>query len=337
MEVPQVDIHLLGMGRQRRPYLPGGVFHLAARTLRRKHYFTPQLRTTTLRAAAELAGRSRIRLLAVAAMSNHLHVVVRQGNLPLSAFMQPLLRRLAHRIQHVHHLDGPIFWRPYAARHCRNPSHVRNAIVYTHLNPVRAGVCDEADSYSWTSHQLYAARSAADFALEHPRLATVLDPDLALPLFAAAPHRSILQLREDYRQFVRWRLDADRWSDPDDDPAEVASVPPPPTDWQDSWWPVDLGPLFQGRPRTPASEPDAYDRPLDTVLDLATMARRTLAAEAPGVPLDQIRGRRGGTRAAKLRHIIIRRLHAAGYPNVAIAHFIGLSESAVSYVICRRP
>ncbi|MDX1674897.1 MAG: transposase [Longimicrobiales bacterium] len=324
------------MGRQRRPYLPGGVFHLVARTLRREHYFTPRLRTTTLRAAAELAGRSQIQLLAVAAMSNHLHVVVRQGKLPLSAFMQPLLRRLAHRIQHVHHLDGPIFWRPYAARHCRNPSHVRNAIVYTHLNPVRAGVCDKPNSYPWTSHRLYLASSPPDSALEHPRLAAVLDPDLALPLFAAGPDRSTAQLREDYRQFVRWRLAADRWSDPDDDPAEAASVSPPPTAWQDSVWAVDLGPLFQGRPRRSASEPDVYDRPLDTVLDLATLARRTLAAEAPGLPLDRIRGRRGGTRAARLRHLIIRRLHAAGYPSVAIAHFIGLSESAVSYVICKR-
>ena len=248
--------------------------------------------------------------------------------------MQPLLRRLAHRMQRTHGVDGPVFWRPYAARHCRNPSHVRNAIVYTHLNPVRAGVCDDPESYPWTSHVLYSTDRPPGPAVLPPSLATALDPELALPLFAAGPRHSTRRLRDDYREFVRWRLDADRWSDPDDDPQDVASVSPPPTEWQDAVWGLDLGPLFQARPRAPAPEPGAFDRPLAHVLDLATLARHTLAVEAPGTPLDRIRGRRGGARAARLRHVIIRRLHAAGYPNVAIARFIGLSESAVSRVIC---
>ncbi|MBF6169822.1 transposase, partial [Streptomyces gardneri] len=93
-------------------YLPGGIFHLTARTLRREHRFTPRLRSLAVAAIADAAERADCRILAVAVMSNHLHIVAQQGDRPLSALMQPLLRRLAHRIQEAHDLEGPVFWRP---------------------------------------------------------------------------------------------------------------------------------------------------------------------------------------------------------------------------------
>lgn len=321
------------MGRIRRPYLPGGIFHLTARTLRRERRFTPGVRSAALGILAEVLPRSRCRLLAVAIMPNHLHIVVRQGKRPVAALMQPLLRRLALRLQKAHDLDGPMFWRPYASQPCLDPSHARNAIVYTHLNPVRAGLCGDPGRYRWTSHGLYASAPAAALPPELERLAPVLDPSLALPLFATGPAHTLDRLRSDYRAFVEWRLSADAAGEDEQEPGsndrEAAQRLPSP--WWDPTWGASLSPLFHGPVRPGPRVHD--DRPVASTPDMAAIARSTLAMEAPGVRLDSLRGRGGGREKSRLRHLIIRRLHAAGYRNIQIARFLDLSESAIWYAL----
>ena len=323
------------MGRRRRPYLPGALFHLTARTLRREHRFTARLRTATVAAIADAAERSGGRLLAVAVMSNHLHIVFQQGDRPLSELMQPLLRRLALRIQEAHDLEGPVFWRPYGCRPCLDPRHARNAIVYTHLNPVRAGLVDEPSRYPWTSHAIYATGSAGHLPFQLEPLRPVLDPRLALGLFSTTGGRSTDGFRADYRAFVSWRREVDQAQDEGiaDDPAWI---PQPPSPWRETGGLWSLSPLFHSPVRTTTAPAPDPGRPTRHLPDLATVAQTVLETEAPGVPLERIRGRRGGARAIRLRHAIIRRLHAAGFRNVEIARFLRLSESGVSYVLCKR-
>jgi DNA-binding NarL/FixJ family response regulator len=70
--------------------------------------------------------------------------------------------------------------------------------------------------------------------------------------------------------------------------------------------------------------------------DLATVALNALWQELPGATLESVRGRGGGRVRSRARHVIIRRLHTAGYKNIHIARFLDLSESAVSDVVRRR-
>lgn len=329
---PEVCRILVRMGRLRRPYLPGGIFHLTARTIDRKRRFTSRLRTAAIETVSDVVPRSGVRLLAVAIMSSHLHLVVQQGAAPLSRLMQPLLRRLALLLQRTHGHEGPIFWRHYGCQPCQDPCHVRNAIVYTHLNPVRAGLCRDPAAYPWTSHAFYA-RGKTMPPREIAALGPVLDPSVALPLFAAGRGRLTGRLREDYDEFVRWRLlvDAAREggeeNDPLADPPETV-LPPGFHAW-DPDWSNALSPLFHS--------PQAANRAGNPELrrqmapDMATIARNVLAQETQTLSLSEIRGRGGGLERSRVRRAIMGRLHAAGYRNVEIARLLGLSESAVSY------
>jgi REP element-mobilizing transposase RayT len=320
------------MGRLRRPYLPGGIFHLTARTIDRKRRFTSQLKTAATKAVSDIVPRSGVRLLAVAIMSSHLHLVVQQGEPPLSALMQPLLRRLALLLQRAHRLEGPMFWRHYGCQPCQAPRHVRNAIVYTHLNPVRAGLCRDPGAYRWTSHALYACEHVTTLP-EITALASILDPTLALPLFATGRGRPAGRLREDYIEFVRWRLLADatregkRDEDPLADPPDTSYLAGP--DAWDADWSNSLSPLFH--PLQGSNRPADPELRRQLAPDIMTIARNVLAKETPTLSLDLIRGRGGGFEHGRIRRVIMHRLHAAGYRNVEIARLLGLSESAVSY------
>jgi putative transposase len=320
------------MGRKRRPYLPGAIFHLTARTIRYQRWFTPRLRTVALRAVAGSLPRSGTRLMAVAIMPNHLHLVVQQGEKPLSRLMQPLLRRLALALQQAHGIEGPVFWRHYASRPCLDPSYARNAIIYTHLNPVRAGLCEDPSEYLWTSHGIYAGGADDRPPVELAVLKPHLDPSIGLLLFGGGAHRSFDHLRNAYFEFLNWRLrldavQADNALDLDAEQSSWGSR----AGWGGSGWGASLSPLFHAPAGWAASRTD--EGPRSPAPDMTTIARSILAVERPGLPLHAIRGRGGGRESSRLRHKIIRRLHAAGYRNIQIARFLDLSESAVWYAL----
>jgi len=328
------------MGRTRRPYLPGGVFHLAARTLGRERLFTAAMRTAALGVIARVTTGSGARLMAVAIMPTHLHLVVQQGREPVSRLMQPLLRRLAALLQRDRELEGPIFWRPYACQVCMDPSHARNAIVYTHLNPVRAGLCAEPAAYRWTSHGLYADPSEGRDGGWDPATRTlrdVIEPANALPLFATGPGRTVDDLRGDYRRYVEWRLAVDRRRDNDEataGPDSSSDVPWDPA-WASLQWAKTLSPLFHA-PATGADDALASQPPRH-VPDLYDIARSVLATHAPALSLASVKGRGGSAEHSRARHELIRAMAAAGHRNVQIARFLGVSESAVSKVLRARP
>src|SRR5690606_28499612 len=91
-------------------------------------------------------------LFAYVIMPNHLHLVLRQGEEPLWRFMQPYLRRIAIQVQRTHEREGRVFERRYRDRYCADADHLRTAILYTHLNPIRAGLCSDPREYPWSSH-----------------------------------------------------------------------------------------------------------------------------------------------------------------------------------------
>jgi REP element-mobilizing transposase RayT len=322
------------MGRQRRPDQPGAIFHLTARTLDRERTFTAALRTRAIAVIAASVPRSGARLLAVAIMSNHLHLVVQQGNAPLRDLMQPALRRLAHLVQRSRGVEGPIFWRPYGCTPCFDPNHARNAIAYVHLNPVRANLCADPADYPWTSHRLYAEDPGLASAFPPPveLLADVLDPMRALPLFSCRVHGRSARLRNDYRRFMERRMEALQLSRDAPDAEAETVLPATMCCRGDAGWPSGLTPLFHASAMNGTAHRALHSLP--SAPDLADLARATLATDAPGLTVGIIRGRRGGVQFARIRHRMIRRMHAAGHRNVDIARFLGLSGSAVSKVLC---
>ena len=71
--------------------------------------------------------------------------------------MQRIMQRAVVHVRRAFAGEGHVFGRPYWSCICANPAYLRRAIVYTHLNPVKAGLCATADDYQWSTHRAYTA------------------------------------------------------------------------------------------------------------------------------------------------------------------------------------
>src|SRR5688500_10193004 len=143
------------MSRRRRPYMPGAVFHLTARTISHEPWFVEELRDHVVGYIRSSVERHNVTALAFAVMSNHFHLIIQQGSASLSQVMHPICRQTALLVQREWHRKGYIFERRFRDRVCLSARHLRRAIAYVNHNPVEARMCVEPESYRWSSAHDY--------------------------------------------------------------------------------------------------------------------------------------------------------------------------------------
>jgi REP element-mobilizing transposase RayT len=280
-------------------------FHITARTQGKQPWFPEPIRTQIEQHIRDGVQSSDASLLAHAVMPNHFHIVLRQGMRPLGWIMQPIMRRIALLVQRRFALDGHVFERRFRSTNCRDADHLRRAIVYTNLNPQRAGICD-AEAYQWSSAVLYGGAASGD------------ECDVAitsaLRLFAGEPNMSEVQLRACYRRYVAWRLEKDAH---DSCGARIATL----------------------EPLTPAGDafflqhfcaiPAMNSRP---TADLRDRAMQLLGSISNSMSVDLLRRRRLNRHCTDIRRQLIAGLLQHRYRVVDIANFLRISDSAVSRI-----
>ena len=292
--------------RIKRPFLPGSAFHLTARTIGHEPWLAV-LRDDIITIFADGFSRTDAQLLAFAIMSNHFHLIVRQGRAALSVLMHAICRGIALRAQRVHEREGHIFERRYRATPCLSPQHLRNAIVYTHRNPVKAGLCAHPRDYPWCSYWAYSGRPAPE-SVAKGGLSVVNQ----LHVFASTHAGTAGELCADYERYAEWCDACSRLRDDEPRPPE------PGAPVGDDYW-------------------RHHFRTLDPIeaahrCDLRDLVRAMLRVHADWLTLDQLRAARGGHTISCVRHAIIRQARLEGFPVVAIARYLNISETTVCKV-----
>jgi len=150
------------MARPLRIDIPNGLYHVTSRGLER---------LATVRDDADrgrwtdlldvVATRRRWRVLAWALMDNHSHLFVRTPDADLSAGMHDLNGSYATGFNRRHGRVGPLLQGRFKAILVETGRHEWELSRYIHLNPVRAGLAGDFESYRWSSCRCYFRASLA--------------------------------------------------------------------------------------------------------------------------------------------------------------------------------
>ncbi len=146
------------MPRRNRVHVPGGVYHVVARGVRRERIFYEM---EDYRAYLELlrrtCGRYGVGVVAYVLMPNHVHLVVRAGEVPVGRAMQYLHGQFGRWYNRRYGYVGHVFEGRYGARLCEDERYLWALVRYVHGNPVRAGLVDRPEGYAWSSFGEYTS------------------------------------------------------------------------------------------------------------------------------------------------------------------------------------
>jgi putative transposase len=165
------------MARPPRLHFPGAVYHVTARGNEQRPIFRDDLdRREYLDRIAHYRDRFRFQLIAYCLMTNHVHLAVRAGAVPLSRVMAGLQSSYTQWFNRRHARVGHLFQGRYKAFLVQEDRYLLALIRYIHLNPVAAGVVDDVSKYAWSSDRYFRGGGGPPW----------LDIDAALPTLASS-------------------------------------------------------------------------------------------------------------------------------------------------------
>lgn len=147
------------MARKPRIHLPSGFYHVILRGNAGQDIFlTDADRYRLYLLMQEGVERFSYRIHAFCCMSNHIHLLIQVTDIPLSRIMQNLSFRYTQWMNKRQRRTGHLFQGRYKAILVDADNYLLELIRYIHLNPVRAGMVEDAAAYRWSSHRAYIGK-----------------------------------------------------------------------------------------------------------------------------------------------------------------------------------
>ena len=135
-------------------------------------------------------------------MSNHVHLLFRTGNIPLSTIMRRLLTGYAQQFNRRHKRYGQLFQNRFKSFLCEEEPYLLELVRYIHLNPIRARMVKDLkglNTYPKTGHSVLMGKIKNDWQ----------DTDYVLKRFG----KTLRDARKAYLTFVSKGLSKGRRAD----------------------------------------------------------------------------------------------------------------------------
>ncbi|MBI4772997.1 MAG: transposase [Deltaproteobacteria bacterium] len=151
------------MPRQGRIDAPGALHHIIIRGIESRAIFEDDNdRADFLERLSGLLLETATPCYAWALMTNHVHLLLRTGTVPIATIMRRLLTGYALRFNKRHGRRGHLFQNRYKSILCEEDAYFTQLVAYIHLNPVRAGIVADVaalKTYPWTGHGVLMGKS----------------------------------------------------------------------------------------------------------------------------------------------------------------------------------
>lgn len=177
------------MARKPRIHIPGGLYHVILRGNGGQPIFlVDDNRYRFYLLLQEGTCRFGYRVHAFCLMTNHIHLLLQAGEIPLSQGIQNLSFRYTRWINWREKRTGHLFQGRFKAVLVDGDSYLLELVRYIHLNPVRAELVRDPGEYPWSSHKTYLGEESLPW----------LTTDWMLRQFG----KSLKKARAGYRAFV---------------------------------------------------------------------------------------------------------------------------------------
>ena len=177
---------MISLARKPRVYFPGAIYHVICRGNNKEWIFNTDLdKRSYLSLIGQYKERYGFKLYAWAILSNHVHLLIKVNDVPLSKIMQGIQQSYTGRYNHFNKRTGHVFEQRYKAFLCYDDTHLLSVIRYIHYNPLRAGL-EGGLNHSYCSHKDYMSRQPA----------RLTDTEYPLQLFASERKTAIQVYRE---------------------------------------------------------------------------------------------------------------------------------------------
>jgi putative transposase len=150
------------MPRKHRSQEPGGIFHIATRSVFETFAFrTPDDRLDFLWIFSTVVETFSWLCKSYCLMGSHYHLIVQTPEPNLSDGMQTLNGKYAQRFNRRHGRRGHLFGERFYSVQLETDSHLLTALRYVARNPVEAGMCAAPLDWRWSSSRATAGLESA--------------------------------------------------------------------------------------------------------------------------------------------------------------------------------
>jgi len=140
------------MPRPLRPIAEGMVYHVINRgNGRQPVFFCDEDYLAFLRAVADLKQRKPFELHGYCLMTNHMHLLLRPLEVPVSRIVQSLLVSHTQRYHRCHKTCGHVWQGRFKSPVVQDDHHLLCVLRYIEANPLRAKMVAAAGEYRWSS------------------------------------------------------------------------------------------------------------------------------------------------------------------------------------------
>ncbi len=138
------------MPRQARIDTPGALHHIMIRGIEGRNIFQDNKdRDDFIQRLGNILSDTSTPCYAFALMSNHVHLLLRTGLVPVAQVMRRLLTGYAVKFNRRHKRSGKLFQNRYKSILCQEDPYLLELVRYIHLNPLRADLIKDYDKLGW--------------------------------------------------------------------------------------------------------------------------------------------------------------------------------------------
>lgn len=150
------------MPRKSRIDAPDALQHIIIRGIEKKGIFLDnQDKESFIKRFGSILLDTSTPCLAWALMTNHAHLLLRTGLMPIATIMRRLLTGYAQGFNRRHNRHGHLFQNRYKSILCEKDPYLIELVRYIHLNPIRAGIVkdlEELKLYRYGGHAILMSK-----------------------------------------------------------------------------------------------------------------------------------------------------------------------------------